>query len=165
MSNDTGILFPNREVKVGDETIIVRPFYFGELPVVVKLIFPILTSAGLSSMLKVVDDLENPGKLKVKMVVPENFVDILTYAILEATEPVIELLAFALKKERTWFNTISSDDGLLLTLAWFETNKDFFVQRVLPRIQHLLPKNSTGSTSSPSSSEPATEETISTSTQ
>lgn len=162
MSNtdDISVLFPNREIVVQGEKIVIKPFFFGELPVVIRLVYPIMTAAGLSQMLRVKQDDEK--KFDVKMVIPENFLDIIAHVVLEAAEPVIELLMFALKKERTWFNTLLPDEGIDLTRVWFEVNKDFFVERVLQKFPTLVAMNSGGSTSLPSSSEAATEESTST---
>jgi len=160
MSNDTGdiqSLFPNREIVVGGETIVLRPFYFGELPVVIRLVQPVIAATGLSRMLRAVRGPD--GRFEIKMDVPENVLDIFADLLLEATEPVIELISYAIKKDRAWFNTIQSDEGIDLTTAWFEVNRDFFVQRVLPRIAKM---HSAGTTSSPSSLEPATGEATST---
>lgn len=119
MSNDTVILFPNREFQVKGETVVVRPFYFGELPVVVKHLFPILSTSGLSRMLKVKPDPKDPEKFEVKISIPEDLMDVLTNVLTDASEPVMDLLAFGLKKERSWFNDIDCDVGVELTTAWF----------------------------------------------
>ena len=159
MSDDIHSLFPNREVIVGGETVTLRPFFFGEMPVVIKLIYPIISAAGLSQMLRVV---EKDGQMTVSLKIPENMVDILLDVILEGSEPVMALLSFALKKERAWFNTISVDEGVDLVTTWFEVNRDFFAQRVLPKIVKLLPKD--GTTSSQSSLTTGTTDAASTAT-
>ena len=159
MSDDIHSLFPNKEVTVGGEAVTIRPFFFGEMPTVIKMIYPIISASGLSQMLRVV---EKDGAMTVSLKIPENMVDILLDVILEGSEPIMALLSFALKKDREWFNTIQVDEGVDLVTTWFEVNRDFFVQLVLPKIMKLLPKD--GTTSSQSSLTMGTVDATSTAT-
>lgn len=163
-TDDIAVLFPNRAVAAQGEQIIVRPFFFGELPAVMKMIYPILTAAGLSSLIRIKPDAEDKTKFVTSINVPENIVDVLAVALMDSGEPLIELVAFAIKKDRAWFNTLSIAEGVDLTSTWFEVNRDFFVQQVLPKILARLKNNSVGLTPLQSSSKTDIVEETSTNT-
>ena len=71
----------------------------------------------------------------------------------EGGEARVELVAFAVKKPRAWFDELGSDDGIALTKAAFEVNGDFFARRVAPMLgMSIQPeKAATGEPSSPAS--------------
>jgi hypothetical protein len=50
---------------------------------------------------------------------------------------VLDMLAIATRSERDAIGLMQIDDGVLLLQAIIEVNRDFFIQRVLPRLKEL----------------------------
>ncbi|MGZ3322012.1 MAG: DUF6631 family protein [Xanthobacteraceae bacterium] len=131
MSDDLKALFPGQEVAAGGEIIKVSPFVFGQLPKVAKC---------FASIKGVIED--------------GNLIEIAS----AGGEDLLQLLCLAAKKDRAWFDTLPSDEGLNLMAAVIRVNRDFFVQRMAPVLQRLTQAmNGTGAQSSPDSSAPATD--------
>jgi hypothetical protein len=49
-------------------------------------------------------------------------------------EDLINLVAFGIKKDRSWFDELEQDEGLELLMAFVAVNVDFFIKRVLPTL-------------------------------
>lgn len=100
------------EVKVGEEQIKVQPIPFGHYPRAVEHIANIFQAVSGEEI---------------------------DFAILSQSglESVIQLIALATGRERVWFDSISTDEGLVLARAVLQVNRDFFVARVAPEIEAL----------------------------
>lgn len=131
-----------KTVIVGKETIQVKPFTFGQLLKALKYLANIGKSFG--------DD--NLDDSQIMQIIAYN------------TEDVASLLCLATGKPREFFDTISAEEGIELTLAAWEVNKDFFANRLAPKLQELTKQNTpsseeAGLTQSKPSSSTDTEET------
>lgn len=51
-------------------------------------------------------------------------------------EALIKAIAVASRRPQEWVSGLAMDDAIRLATALFEVNADFFVQRVVPTIQH-----------------------------
>lgn len=141
MSDDLDKLLPSgREVTVGGETLTLLPFTFGQLPKAVKLLRPVteaVGAAGIVSLDGTAVRLAADWPLKLPALMDD------------AGEALLQFIAFASGKPRTWFDTLGADDGIELTKAVFEANGDFFVKRIAPRLGMAVPTPEAGAPSSP----------------
>lgn len=166
MSNqsDIAVLFPARELTVRGENLTLKPFTFGELARVTRYVAPIARSLLASGIMTVIPPVEGSTNATIK--IDPDFVPKLFGMLEDASEPLMELIAFAVKQERSWLNEVPADEGITLATQLWEVNADFFVKRVMP----LLPAKmfsaspSTGETSSLDSSVPGIAEATSTAT-
>ncbi len=121
MADDLNVLFPvPAMVAVKGEEIHLMPFTFGQLPKAIQLLAPI-TRALAASGVNATDGIS--GQLS-------GWVDLLA----NAGEDVLALLAWGIKKERSWFDDMSTEDGVVLLRAFVEVNADFFVRKLLPLV-------------------------------
>lgn len=137
MSDDAKVLFPGKEVTLSSgEVLHVKPFTFVE----------IMTSAAKLAR-------SFAGSLKTASVL-----DI----VADGGEDVLRLVQLAVKKPDKFWKDLLPDDGLALTAAVLEVNRDFFTQRLEAPLKELV--GAIGAPSSPVSSEPGIEEQTSTAT-
>ena len=121
MADDLNVLFPEgTKITIKGEEINLMPFTFGQLPKAIQLLAPI-TRALAASGVNATDGVS--GQLS-------GWVDLLA----SAGEDVLALLAWGIKKERCWFDDMSTEDGVMLLRAFVEVNADFFVQKLLPLV-------------------------------
>lgn len=119
-------LFPGKEVTLSTgETITIKPFTFGQLPKALKL------SQKIGQALA---DSYNAGKLSDAKVAVSAAIEVLA----EGGEEIIELVGLATGKPRAWFDTVPGEDTLDILNAFIEVNKDFFTQKVLPKVMGLM---------------------------
>jgi len=160
--SDLDVLFPGLTAKVRGEEVAVHPFYFGQLAKVAKLVKPIAEALIASGLLTITPDSENKTS---NIQLASNFIPKMFEVADGAAEPVLQLIALAIRKERMWLDAVQIDEGIDLTTKVFQVNSDFFVKRVMPMLDSKLSKYVTiGETSSPGSSVPATGDQTSTST-
>jgi hypothetical protein len=123
--SDINTLFPVEEAKFKGETIKVEPFKFGQFPKAIKLLRPItdaVKDAGIAGMSAAGFSLAPDWPLRLPQVMDE------------AGEALIEFLGFAIGKPREWFDDLDADEGIALARLVFETQGDFFVQRIAPKL-------------------------------
>lgn len=127
MNDELDALFPARELTVNSETLTIAPFFFGQLPKAVKLMRPLAEALQSTNVVSVDAEggvsLASDWPLKIPAIVADG------------GDALLDLLAFVVKKPRDWFDTLGVDDGVTLTRAAFEVNRDFFVKKIVP----LLP--------------------------
>ena len=112
--NELEVLFPDGKVVVANgESIIIKPFTFGQIPKVVGTV------------------------KKLAGVVQGDQFDVLE-AIEKGGDDLIALVAFVTGKPREWFDTVPTDEGVELLKAIFEVNLDFFAKRVRPLLPTFL---------------------------
>ena len=112
--NDLEVLFPDGKVVVANgESIIIKPFTFGQIPKVVGTV------------------------KKLAGVVQGDQIDVLD-AIEKGGEDLLALAAFVVGKPREWFDGVPTDEGVELLKAIFEVNLDFFAKRVRPLLPTFL---------------------------
>jgi uncharacterized protein (UPF0264 family) len=123
--SDINTLFPIEEATFNGETIKVEPFKFGQFPKAIKLLRPItdaVKDAGIAGMSAAGFSLAPDWPMRLPQVMDE------------AGEALIEFVAFATNKQRSWFDDLDADEGIALTKLVFEVNGDFFVQRIAPKL-------------------------------
>lgn len=110
------LTYPTIDVVVKGETITVKPFGFGQIPKVTKLVAAVAAS------------------------MPQGDVTI-PQLLAEGGEGVIEVLAFAVRKPVDWFEDIHDwSQAVALLTAVVELNQEQFVKNVLPAVQQFMPK-------------------------
>ena len=151
--SDLDVMYPaGQEVKVGGESLTVKPLKFGQLAQASRLMSPIARQ--VAAALKTDDDRTLADTASV-------FVDLMA----AGGDDLMNALGFFVGKPREWFDTLEMDDGLRLMQAVYEVNADFFRVRVLPMFAKAAAVDpQTGATSSEPSSAPATTEATSTAT-
>lgn len=110
-----------KEVKVGEETLTIMPFKFGQLPAVLKHIGTLTGASG--------------GDFDI------------VKALTEGSEEVLGCLAIAAGKPRAWFDTIEIDEGVALLQAVMEVNEDLFKKKLLPLLTGMARKAGAGQSS------------------
>ena len=119
--DETEVLFETRkEFTIKGEKISVRPFSFGELPIVLKLLKNVGSYFAVhqkNGTLKSID-----GMMEIMAVGGEN---------------LMQALALNIGKPREWLNDISPEDGVQMTEEFLFMNLNFFTKRVLPAIKAL----------------------------
>lgn len=144
---DLNILFPEKEIEIAGETLVLRPFCFGDIPKIIKAIGNFLNV--LIDNAKALETLkfeEKDGENHLKLT-PE-ILTFFTDLIGDGGEDLLFIIALGAKKPLSYINSLPPDEGLKLTIEVFEVNYDFFTKRlktVWPgleaRIKELMGKN------------------------
>ena len=125
--SDIETIFPGKEVKIGSETVLVKPFKFGELPKVMKLMNklsgPVMTAQSAG---QAIDSTMLFGLLA------------------DGSEDLISLISSSSGLSVQTINQLQPDEGIELLVAFIEVNGSFFVQKVLPLIKTIVEKHLTG---------------------
>jgi len=133
--SDLSVLFPNRTLAIGDSTLEVRPFTFGQLP---KVLAKARTIYGAIAHL--LDAGSNEAAIVIEIMAVGG-------------EDLLELVCLSIGKDRAFFDTLPMDEGVMVVAAFLEVNLGFFVQRVLPQFKDAMERvqAATGERSSPTS--------------
>jgi hypothetical protein len=119
--DELAILFEStKSFDVNGEQITIRPFSFGELPIVISLL------KGVGSQFAYY---QSKGTL--------NTVEGMMDVIAAGGENLIQALALNTGKDRQFFNKISPEDGVRIMQDFLMMNIGFFTQRVLPVIKGM----------------------------
>ncbi len=155
--SDLEVLFPARQVRAGGEDVQLAPFTFGQIQKAAKLLHPVVAAVQSAGIFSVRNE---TGDVQFRLVAdwPLHIVELLA----AGGSDLVAFVAFAVGKPREWVESLSLDEGVVLTRAIFELNADFFVQKVLPTLG-LAPQLN-GATSSAFSSMPDTDAPTSTAT-
>lgn len=107
-----------RTLMVKGQAVEVRPLTFMEV---------VRASKHLTPILKAVDamDLSSQEVANISMLIET------------APEAMIKIASLSIKKDLDWFETLEADEGLDVLMTVYEVNKDFFVQRLLPKLKTL----------------------------
>lgn len=152
--SDLKVLFPEVDVKLKGKDMRVKPFGFGQLARVARLVRPI-AQALLDSHIMTIERESGSDISTIK--IDSDFIPKLFVILDTAAEPLMELLAFAIGQPRSWLDDLPADEGVNLAMKAWEVNSDFFASRVMPMLGTTFTKSiSTGDTSSQVSSEPGT---------
>ena len=128
MTDQLEVLFPNSiNVKVGDETIIISPFKFGQINKVIKVATP------LFGLLKSQVDLTKTES--------EVGAQVMELVLTNGGDALGEIINIATGRSKEWIDELESDSVIELLVAIVEVNKDFFTKKVLPLIKKYLPSN------------------------
>lgn len=126
--SDIQTIFPGKDIQISGETVTVKPFTFGQLPKVMKLM----------------------NKLSAPVMAAEGKVDtnMLFGLLAEGSDDLVQLISSSSGLSIQTINMLQPDEGIELLAAFVEVNGNFFVQKVLPLIQKLVEKHQTGQKSS-----------------
>lgn len=121
VENEMEVLFETtKSYTIGTDTVTIRPFSFGELPVVISLL------KGVGSQFAYY---QSKGTL--------NSVEAMMDVISAGGENLIQALALNTGKDRAFFNKISPEDGVKIMQDFLVMNIGFFTKRVLPAIKGM----------------------------
>lgn len=112
-ASDAEILFPNREITVGDDVITVREFSYGE---------QLRYAARCRGLLAAIEQAFAADEAASVDDVIEDFSD-----------EWLSLLALATGQPREWLSGLTREQGDLLSTAMWETNRDFFLRTIARR--------------------------------
>lgn len=120
--SEISTLFPGKEVILNSgEVIKIEPFKFGQIPLALKLTNKIGSLLG---------EMYKSGELTNRDKTVANVV----YILSEGGEELIHLVGLGIGKNRGWFDTLDSDDGVKLVIAFLEVNVDFFTKKMMPQL-------------------------------
>ncbi len=117
MADDLEVLFPDREIVVGGETLTIKPFTARQWPQVIAVF------QKLQPLLQPKD--------------ADGTVDILSIFAAGADD-LYRALGIAAGKPLEWFDGVQMDDAIRLFSLVMEINQTFFVERIAPMLPDLL---------------------------
>jgi hypothetical protein len=132
---------PTREVLFKGERLVIRPLTIGQLPRLVRAAKPVVDAV-----------LELDGAPS-----ESGLIDLALQLIADHGEALPAAAAIAINKDVGWVAEGDTAEFLELAIAVFEVNRDFFVQRLGPRLQALRAESVAGrpgAGATPSSSSP-----------
>lgn len=113
--SEASIIAPTREVVVGAETLVIRPFAFSKLPAVAKRL------ANIALSVQDTETLDIPSLLA------------------DGGDDILAVMALAIGKPVSWFDSLHEwDKGIEILSAIVELNREQFVKKLLPAIQQLV---------------------------
>ena len=127
--DNLSILFPERTVEVAGAKFTLRPFSFGEIPLVLEALGTVVGDLAKLNLSEVT--FENGG-ISGSQETLQGF----ALFVSKHFDKLSYLIAMAAKIEKEEVDALPYDVGLTLAINVFELNKGFFLERVKP----LLPK-------------------------
>lgn len=112
---ESGILFPDRDLAIGEETVTVREFRFGQSGKAIPLSRGILGAIREAE----IDTRDIDGNL-----------GIIEGLLGDHWNEVLELTALATGKPRAWIEELSAEDGNKLAMTMVAVNAGFFLRRL-----------------------------------
>lgn len=132
-ADDLTVLFPNKDFILGDETLVVRPFSFGDFPKVIKLIADFAELFMNAPELKAsVED----GNIAIDGKTVEFIVELLE----KGGDNVFSMISLSSGLDMQEVKALDPATGIELAYMVYEVNRDFFTKRLLPVVQKLMPK-------------------------
>ena len=120
-TDEMEVLFETtKSFEIMGETLVIRPFSFGELPTVIALLKGVGSSFAYY---------QQNGSL--------NSVEAMMDLIAAGGENLIQALALNTKKPREFFDRISPEDGVKIMMEFLMMNIGFFTTRVVPLLQGI----------------------------
>jgi hypothetical protein len=120
--DEMGVLFQEpKTFTLNGEQVTVKPFKFGHLPQVLKLLRSV---GGLFA------HYQSQGKL--------NSMEAIIHIVGEAGDDLINALALNTGKPREFWDEIDSDEGLEVMIHFLIVNIGFFTKRVMPHLQQAM---------------------------
>lgn len=129
------VLFPARDIEVGGEKFLLRPFPFGKLPKVIGYLgdmMHLITNIP-DELISAIEGDVTDGQWKYN----SDLIGYFTTIIELGGDNILNMMALAVGKPREWVEELDPDDGLLLLMDVFEVNYDFFKRRFAPAFQQL----------------------------
>ncbi len=133
---DAEILFPDEDIKIGDEVITVREFTFAESLKAVRLAQPIIR--GLAAPLTELDE-DNLSYNDIDIVFAEH------------ADNFMQLLAMTTGKDPEWIAQLPEADGQLLAMTFWSINSGFFTRRITQQLIGAAMQSNKETTSASSS--------------
>lgn len=140
--SDLAILFPGRTATIAERIVVMRELNFVE---------SLQHGAQIASLAEAMSAVALQGQL--------DDLDSLRQVLADRHEQVLDLITVSCDQEPAWIRNLDANDGENLLLLWWGVNANFFLRRVLTRVQlELLRKVGArdGQTSSRPSSGQAT---------
>lgn len=123
-TDEVAVLFEQpKTFTINGQEVVVRPFKFGQLPQVLKLLRSV---GGLFALY------QSQGKL--------NSMEAIIHIVGEAGDDLINALVLNTGKPRSFWDEIDSDEGLEVMIHFLIVNIGFFTKRVLPHLQTAMKK-------------------------
>ena len=123
MSNELTTLFPTgKEITISAENLTIKPFKFGELPKVFKIVQPMAAAFATLQAQR-----ENPATAIAGL-------------IATGGDHILDLMVIGSHKPREWIDNLDMDEGATLLTAILEVNADFFIRKVLPIVMDTANK-------------------------
>lgn len=130
MTEEIKVLFPNAEITIAGEKLVLKPFTLGQIPKVTKLMQqlsgPILAAYKAGKT----DDIGTMFSL-----------------LAEGGDILLDLISVGVNKDRAWIDALDTSEGVELFAAFIEVNRSFFVQKTLPKFKESKEKILAGLTS------------------
>lgn len=124
--NKLAVLLPEKEIITAATTYTLRPFSFGQIPVVTQAMAEIMVDV---ARLKLeIDNVEDNAKAQQDLAA-------LIFMHFDKVSHLISLCAGVPKEE---IDALPIDDGIKMALETFEINKTFFIARVKPLIGDMM---------------------------
>lgn len=152
--SDLDVLFPEgKTVEVQGESLVIKPYTFGQIAKVSKLAYPIIAALVDTGLLRS-DTVDGKTHFSVANDWMLRIVEIMGIG----GEDLLQLVALSVGKPRVWLDSIQLDEGVSITQSVIEVNSDFFAKRILPKLPAKATESpaSDGDTSLPNLSETAT---------
>ena len=133
--DDLQVLLPNRDIKIGEEVITLRPFSFGAIPKVmshIQDISYIFTNIPPEVLELLRQEESKDSVLDAQSVMSAELIDYMSTIIEVGGDNVFNLMALATNKPVDWIKDLSLDEGISLLIDIFEINYDFFEKRFKP---------------------------------
>jgi len=128
--NEADILFAEKEIKIGDETITIKPYSWAQS---MKLVKPLGTI--MHVLINHIDDIHkvlngfNKSENIVNQVMP--FINLLgDIEGEELVDALTEFMAVAARKDEAYIQALMLDDAFKLANAVYDVNKSFFTKRL-----------------------------------
>lgn len=112
------VLFPEVELTIGGEVIKIKPFTFGELPKVMKVMSKVAIPAQAALNNGTISDIGSTIQI-----------------FAEGGDDLIAIMATNIGKPVSFINNLAQDEGIKLLKAFYEVNASFFKGSVLPLLK------------------------------
>lgn len=143
--DDLDILFPDREVRIGEKTLRVRELRFAEQMTHNHLLMPVANAfTALASDLRMDD-----GMTHVLDLLSEHAEQVLPLVAVSCNP--LGALPDQLEATQRWIAGLRSEEGEVLFMVWWAANQGFFVRRLLRPMQVAQERARAGRASSPTS--------------
>lgn len=116
MANDLEVLFPDREIVIGAETLTIKPFTARQWPKVI----------GVFQKLQPLLQPKDGGQVELLTV------------FAEGADDLYMALGIAAHKPLEWFDDVQMDDAIRLFSLVLEINQTFFADRIAPMLPDLM---------------------------
>lgn len=132
MDDNLKVLFPDKDIEIGGEQFVLRPYSFGKLPKVIGNLGEILHLI-TSTPPNILALIGNTSSWKEHPEVLQYLASMLQVG----GDNIMNLMGLAVNKPREWVDELPPDDGMRLFLETLEINIDFFQKRFEPAMNQM----------------------------